>query len=214
MAQKTLIFDFDGTLADTFPLVVEVSYQLSGAKRLKKTEIDKLRSLPLLQAVRKLGISRWHIPRLILKTRPSMYPHMSGVSPFPGIEDMLRQLYNDGHRLFVLSSNRRGNVWAFLRAQKMDHYFTDVVSVFYGNSFYKVYGMHKVLKRWRLKREDTYYIGNETLDMHAAHRAGVKAVAVTWSGHTAADFAEYKPMAVVATPSELVDLFRSIETIQ
>ena len=208
MAQKILIFDFDGTLADTFPLVVDVTYKLSGAKRLSKAEIEKLRGFPLLKAVRSLGIARRYIPLLVLKTRPSMYPHMAGVAPFPGIETMLKQLYADGHRLFVLSSNRRSNVWAFLRAQGMDHYFTDVVSVFYGNSFYKVYGMHKVLKRWRLDKENAYYIGNEVLDMHAAHRAGVKAVAVTWSGHTNKDFNRESPYAVVATPDDMVRLFR------
>ncbi|HSX31649.1 MAG TPA: HAD hydrolase-like protein [Candidatus Saccharimonadales bacterium] len=208
MSQKTLIFDFDGTLADTFPLVVDVAYQLSGAKRLKKADIDTLRSLPLLQAVQRLGISRWHLPRLIMKTRPTMYPHMAGVKPFEGIDAMLAQLYGDGHRLFVLSSNRRSNVWAFLRAQHMDHYFTDVVSVFYGNSFYKVYGMHKVLKRWRLNRENAYYIGNETLDMHAAHRVGIKGVAVTWGGAAADDFNQSEPYVVVATTAELVALFR------
>lgn len=208
MAQKTLIFDFDGTLADTFPLVVEVAYQLSGAKRLTEKEIYKLRGLPLLRAVRQLGISRWHLPHLILKTRPSMYPHMAGVEPFPGIEAMLAKLYADGHRLFVLSSNRRRNVWAFLRAQHIDHYFTDVVSVFYGNSFYKVYGMHKVMKRWRLTKADTYYIGNETLDMHAAHRVGIKGIAVTWSGHVQNDFKKYQPFAVVRQPEDVVSLFR------
>lgn len=137
-----------------------------------------------------------------------MYPHMAGVQPFPGIEAMLAQLYADGHRLFVLSSNRRKNVWAFLRAQGLDHYFTDVVSVFYGNSFYKVYGMHKVMRRWGLAKANTYYIGNETLDMHAAHRVGIKGIAVTWSGHVQNDFKRYQPFAVVQKPEEVVILFR------
>lgn len=204
---KTVIFDFDGTLADTFSLIVEVSYELANkAKRLSPKEIEQLRRLPVLKAVPALGISWKQLPKVILLTRRHMYSRIQEVPIFPGINEALRQLDAAGVKLYILTSNHRRNAEAALRAHGLDHYFHDIVDVPYGNVFFKIYGLRKLLHRNRLKAENCYYVGNEVLDMLAAERSGMQAIATTWAGHDRTDLESTKPFAIIDKPEELIGL--------
>lgn len=204
---KTIIFDFDGTLADTFALVVDVSYEIAGnAKRLPPEQIEPLRRLPLLRAVRALGISWWQIPRLILLTRRRMFARIREVPVFPGVAETLRSLDQAGYRLCVLTSNHRRNVQMMLRAHGLEQYFSDIVGVPYGNVFFKIYGLRKLVHRNRLKAEDCFYVGNEALDLQAAERSGMHAIASTWGGHDRAELAATEPFAIIDKPEELLRL--------
>ncbi len=201
------IFDFDGTLADTWPLVVDISYQLSGgAQRLPETRINELRQQPLLQAVRMLGISRWRLPRMILFTRPYMLPRMHEVEPFPGIVDAIKQLHAAGHTLYILTSNRAQNVHAFLELQGLADYFTDVSGVYIGNVFYKIYGIHKLVHRYHLRKDDCYYVGNEPLDIVAAGRSGIHTIAICWGNAGKRALKAAKPDFLIDTPKQLAEI--------
>ncbi|HLZ15203.1 MAG TPA: HAD hydrolase-like protein [Candidatus Saccharimonadales bacterium] len=204
-----VIFDFDGTLADTFPLVVDISYELSGARRLPAKQIDALRALPLLEAVRLgLGVSRWALPRLTLLTRPRMYSRMHEVALFAGIPEMLKALRADGHTLYIVTSNRKRNVRAFLEAYQLDKYFDGIGTVLFGSVFYKVRGLRLLVRRKKLVPADCVYVGNEALDVHAAQRVGMRTVAVTWSGHSRSALEVTRPDAVVDQPAELPKVVR------
>ena len=200
---KVIIFDFDGTLADTFPLVVDVAYKLTGARRLPAEEIEKLRRLPLLKAVPQLGMRRRSVFTLILSTRAHMYPRMHEVPPFAGVPELVKELHEAGYRLLVLSSNRRRNVRAFLQAHQLEQYFEDEVSVLYGNVFFKAHGLRKLLRRKHVRAADCAYIGNEPLDMQAAERVGMRAIATTWSGQARSELADTRPSAIIDKPAEL-----------
>jgi phosphoglycolate phosphatase len=205
-----IIFDFDGTLADTFPLVVDISYELSGAQRLPAEKIESLRALPLLEAVRALGVPRLSLIRLSLQTRSRMYPRMHEVRPFPGVAEMLKTLHDAGHKLYVLSSNHERNVRAFLEAHQLAGYFDDVAGVFYGNVFYKVRGLRALVSRRKLSADACVYVGNEPLDMLAAARLGMQAVAVTWSGQQRAALLDAHPGMIIDTPTQLVKAIKEV----
>jgi phosphoglycolate phosphatase-like HAD superfamily hydrolase len=209
--KATFIFDFDGTIADTFPLVIDISYKLSGgARRLATKRIELLRRLPLLEAIRALGVRKRYLPRLILFTRRRMYPYMADVEAFENVPEMIRALHADGHRLFILSSNKKRNIQAFLDSHDLSRYFTDVAGVYYGSIFYKMYGLHKLLRRYDIKKERCYYIGNEPLDIRSAERVGLKAVAVTWSGQSRDELALTDPDVIVDQPRDIVKLARGV----
>lgn len=207
--KKTIIFDFDGTLADTFSLVVDVSYGIAGnTRRLPAPEVEPLRRLPLLKAVRALGISLWQIPRLILLTRRRMFSRIHEVPVFPGIPETLQRLDAEGYALCVLTSNHQRNAQAMLCAHNLERYFSDIVSVPYGNIFFKIYGLRKLLHRNHLRAENCFYVGNEVLDLHAAERAGMRAIATTWGGHDRDELAATKPFAIIDKPEELLKLVK------
>jgi len=209
--KATFVFDFDGTIADTFPLVVDISYQLSGgAQRLATKRIESLRRLPLLEAIRALKLRRRYLPRLILFTRRRMRPYMADVASFEGVPEMIKALHAEGHQLFILSSNTSGNIQIFLESHGLTDYFTDTATVYYGSVFYKIFGLRKLLKRYKLRRNECYYVGNEPLDIQAAERAGLHAIAVTWSGQSPEELACAEPDSMAKTPNDIVKLAQGL----
>lgn len=201
---STLIFDFDGTLADSFELVAEVAHELTGARLRTPDELEVLRRLPLLKAVRFMGVSWWMVPKLLIVFRKRMFDRMHQVKPYPGVATLLSELHNDGHHLLVMSSNREANVRACLRAHNLEHYFG---GVYHGSVFYKAYALRKILKQNKQSPVTAYYIGNEVMDVRAAQRVGMKSIAVTWSGQDRENLKQAGPTNLVDTPEAIRKLF-------
>lgn len=204
-----VIFDFDGTLADTFPLIVDVSYRLSpGAKRLPEKEIARLRRLPLLTAMRSLGIPILYTPLQLLLIRRRLTARISEVPPYEGVPQMLSQLHKDGHRLFVLTSNYKENAQIFLGNNNLQGLFVEVASVWYASRRLKARALRSMMKRHDMKPEETYYIGNEELDIEGAESAGIQSVAAAWGGFNKNELKKARPDAIIDKPQQLVDLLK------
>jgi len=204
-----VIFDFDGTLADTFPLVVDVSYRLApGTRRLPSRKIDRLRELPLLTAMRSLGIAYWYMPILMLFVRRRMTPRMTEVSPCEGVLPMLRTLQDAGHRMYILTSNYKENVHIFLKHHRVERFFGEVGTVYYASTAVKTRALKKMLQRNKMAPEESYYVGNEALDVEAADRAGIKSIATTWGGFNQQELRKAKPFAIIDKPMDLAGLLQ------
>src|SRR5690348_7374259 len=106
MAQKTIIFDFDGTLADTFYIAVGVFRMLAKSWHVTDdTEIERLRSLPARQVFKYLGVRWWQMPQIAYHGRKAIHEQRDKVRAFNGIPEVVKALHDQGYRLFVLSSN-------------------------------------------------------------------------------------------------------------
>lgn len=204
-----IVFDFDGTLADTFPLIVDVSYKLSpGVKRLPDKKIEELRRLPLLISFLHLGIPWTHMPYLVRHTRKKMTESIADAPPFEGIVKMIKDLHKDGHKLFIVSSNYPKNIRSFLKHHGLDKQITDVVGVPWGNTIIKWWALRSLARRHSMNLSSTYHVGNEALDIRAARIAGMLGIAVTWSGFSKKGLVRSKPFAVISKPAELPRLLQ------
>lgn len=202
---KTLIFDFDGTIADSFELALDIAHDLLGIERFDEKEIARLRGMPPSKIVRELRIPITRLPRLILKGRQKMHERMAEVHPFPGMPEILHALHTGGYHLLVMSSNSERNVRTFLRANNLESYFDGV----YGGValFNKAAALRKVIRRNRLVTADCFYIGDEVRDIVAATKVQVEPVAVSWGYQTAAALEKYHPYAVAKTPADFMRIF-------
>jgi phosphoglycolate phosphatase len=204
---KTLIFDFDGTIGDSFELVLEIAYELTGIERQNATEVERLRRLPLLKAVREMRIPMWSVPRLLVKGRQKMLERIGEVHPFPGMPEVLRELHANGYHLLVTSSNSEHNVRSFLRTNELESYFDGV----YGNAsvFNKAHSLKDVMKKNKLDAADCFYIGDEVRDVVAAAKVGIEPVAVAWGYQAKPALAKYHPYALLDEPTDLLQIFPS-----
>jgi phosphoglycolate phosphatase len=201
----TFIFDFDGTLADSFPLVADVTYEITGAPRLSAEQIKGLERLPMLQAVHGLGVPIWKMPQVMLLTRRRMTPRVATqVHPYEGIVETVRALRDAGHRLFILTSNYKRNVHEFLEAQQLSDCFENV---YHCSVFYKYIGMRRVVSLNNIDPATCYYVGNEPGDIRAATKTGIHGIAVTWSGQDETTLRATQPLKVMHTPNELLGVF-------
>lgn len=127
-----------------------------------------------------------------------------GTIPYPGIDEMLRELQAAGHRLAVLSNKPHPFTSAIVA-----HLFADI-------SFDHVQGQeagipHKpdphgsllTIQKMGLNATDCTFIGDSTIDLETAHRAGMHSIAVTWGYHDLEHLVAGKPGAIAATPAQV-----------
>ena len=202
---KSLIFDFDGTLADSFALLLDIAYEVTGVPRLPDAELEKLRQLPLIGAVRHLRIPLYRLPKLLLSGRQLMHDRLSEVGTFANMSEVLAELHRRGYDLYVMSSNSEMNVRVFLRNNNLEQLFTAV----YGNAsvINKAGAIKNVLRQHSIPASDAYYIGDEIRDMTAAHHVGVPAVGVTWGFQAPEALERTHPFAVAKKPADLLQIF-------
>ncbi len=200
----TILFDFDGTIADSFPLFVDVVRRRLGSRAVSAHAIEDLRRVPLLQAARMLGANLWNSVGLLWSVRRAMYPRMREVPVFPGIPGAIKELHAAGHKLFIISSNREASIRLFLAEHQLEPYFT---GVYHCGIFGKGAAIRKLMAREHLSARHGYYIGNEPGDIEDTQSVGVRAIAVTWSGHDRAALSHALPLDMLDKPSQLIHFF-------
>jgi phosphoglycolate phosphatase len=203
----TIIFDFDGTLADSFSLVLTTFHEISGrSKMVTPEEVVQLRKLPLLRAAEELHIPAWRIPFLLFKGRRAMRTRMNEVLPFGGIADMVKGLHAEGHQLFIMSSNSTQNVRKFLKMHHLNTYFERV----YGGVglFGKARALKRVLRINHLHAMTCLYVGDEPRDIEGSRHVGVTCVAVGWGFNAPQLLEEHKPYALATEPEQLPGIIK------
>lgn len=199
---KAVIFDFDGTLADSFKVAVEVTQTLTHrAEPVSDDEINRLRQMRLINVAKELGLPRWRWPLLMFRGRRLMARRLNEIQPFEGIEDVLAALSADHYSLFIMSSNSKRNVEVFLATHGLSAYFTQI----YGGVglFGKARALRIILRRNHLAPNDVIYVGDEPRDIEACKRVDVPCVAVAWGYNAPELLAEHAPMVVVRTSLQL-----------
>jgi len=203
---STLIFDFDGTIADSMELAIEIFYEITGHERVTDpAEIARLRTMPLLKVAREAKVAPHQIPRLLIKGRSLMHQRIDEVKAFPHLRDVFRQLHANGHQLFVMSSNSQQNVEYFLKARGLHDYFDGV----YGGIglFSKTRALRKIMHHRKIQPDECYYVGDEMRDVQAAKKARVRAVAVAWGYNDVAALRAQEPFAVAEKPADFLQIF-------
>lgn len=203
-AKRTVIFDFDGTLADTFVSSIRIFEKLMHRnKPYSPAEIQRLRGLTALHIVRELRIRPWKLPWLMLRGRALMRKEVETIVIFEGLEAVLQQLEAAGIDMYIISSNSPGTIRKVMEAKGLSKYFKRI----YGNVgiFGKAKMLRKVMDRNQLEATSIYYVGDEGRDVEAAKRVHVHSVAVGWGFNTPDLLAKHHPSALVTTPQELAD---------
>lgn len=187
-----IIFDFDGTLADSFPWFCSVMNDTArkfGFREIQEREIGELRELGTRQILERLGVPSWKLPAIAIHMRQLSAQSLGAVSLFPGAYDALAALSARGIKIAVVSSNaeetcRRtlGEAAAYVNA------FNCSASLWGKSSKFK-----SVAKSLGMNPGQAIAVGDEVRDIQAARRVGISCGAVTFGYNTAAALAAYRP---------------------
>ena len=203
---SNIIFDFDGTIADSLPVVIELFYKWSKREPYTKNEIETLRNMTAKEVVKSVGVPMWRVPSLLARGRRDFTKFIDQVEVFKGMPDVIAELHQRGHSLYLMSSNSSGNVHKYLKLHKIDQYFETV----YGNAglFNKARAMSRLIRRYKLDRQHTYSVGDETRDVDAAKKVRITSIAVNWGFNADQILKQHKPDHLISKPAELLDLIK------
>jgi len=188
-----VIFDFDGTLADSFPWFSEVLGDVAdrwGFRRVADGEDEALRHMSASAIFAYLGVPRWKVPLVAADLRKRQALELHRIRLFGGVATLLARLDAAGLRLGVASSNATANVQRVLGAELWG--LIDDSECGAGLSA-KHRRLRRLLRRARLAPCQALYIGDEIRDIEAARRVGMAAGAVTWGYNRLAALQQHRP---------------------
>lgn len=201
---KVIIFDFDGTLADTLETLLAITNRLAAEFGYPHIDLEAVRTLQRLSSrdiIRQSRIPIFKIPFLLRRLKADLQQEIHQVSLFPGIAEALKEMHQQGHILGIVTSNSTDNVNTFLDTHQLGHLFTFVCS---GTT---IFGKHRVirriLKQQGFDEDQVIYVGDETRDIESAGKIPIQIISVTWGFNTRQVLAQYQPDYLVDTPHEL-----------
>lgn len=200
---RVVIFDFDGTIGDTFWQGLEILNDLSkefGFRSLPPEELDAARDMTTRQLMRHLGISSRKLPSVASQGVRRLRARIGEVKPIAGMPEVLRQLHAQGLRLGIVTSNSEENVGLFLRNHDLEIFeFVRSSSRLLG----KAREIRQAMKKQGFTAGEAIFVGDETRDIEACKRAGMRCIAVTWGYNSARVLAAQNPRVMIERTDEL-----------
>ncbi|MBD2570284.1 HAD-IA family hydrolase [Anabaena lutea] len=210
MTQKVIIFDFDGTIADTVDALVTLANRLAlefGYVQITPNELALLRNLTSREIIKYSGISLFRIPFLVKKVKSELKDKIKDFQPIPGMKEVLTELKNQDFRLGIITSNSQENVTEFLNCHDLGYLFEFIHSGV--TIFGKTTIINNVLRQRQIKSQSVIYVGDETRDIEASKKANIKVIAVTWGFNSAEALLKQKPDFLIDHPSELLQIIKN-----
>jgi phosphoglycolate phosphatase len=177
---KLVIFDFDGTLADSLSWLLGISDRMAdefGFDRIDKNQVAMLRRLDAATLLRMHHVPLWKVPFIAARFRRLMSQQIAQIAPFPGVPEMLERLACAGCDLGVVTSNSCGNVRRVLGRKTSALLSTCQGGVSLAGKRAK---LKRILHRSGIDPAQAIFIGDEIRDIEAARHAGVASGAVAW----------------------------------
>lgn len=203
---RNWIFDFDGTICDSYVETLRVLNELAPAFRfraLQETQFEGLRDQGFAEFTKTLAMSHYKIPFVLHFGRKLMRKKMHLLKPFGQLPEVILELKSRGYFLGILTTNSQTNVEAFLRKHGI-HVFDFVRG---GSSVLgKARLLEEILQERGLSASNTVYVGDEARDIVAARRVGVRCIAVTWGFNSLRLIKEATPDLIVSSPTELLNV--------
>jgi len=208
---RYILFDFDGTLADTIDLAVNIYNRIApeyDRKPLTPEETKIIAGGRPQELLKQFGMSPQKLAVIMLRIKKEIHELMPDLLPFEGIPNAVRNIKGQGYRLAIITSNSRSNVNLFLKNNGMDQEFDFVYS---GKS---IFGKDKVFKRMFRKKNisssEAIYIGDETRDIEACKHVGIPIISVTWGMNNREILSTLNPDQMAHSPQEIIGCVEKI----
>lgn len=186
-----LIWDFDGTLFDTYPLM---------AQSLRQALLDERRDVPLEHIRALMNVTLGHALEQLKVSQRALERYKEnlhkagplGVQPFPGARELCERIVAEGGHNHLCTHRGSSARW-YMDAQGLSDCFTTWVTE--ENGFPRKPapdGVNYILSQSKPNKRHFMMIGDRELDILAAHRAGIRACR----------FAGGEPIESVSTEAE------------
>ena len=196
---KYIVFDFDGTIADTYSKIKGIVNDLKKEEN-KEIDFEEIRDHGTKYLIKKSGIPLWKMPKFVHRTMFEL-KQKGNIKLFPKMLNVFKRL-NKNYKLGIVSSNTEENIRFVLKKYDLENLFEFVYSR--SSLFGKHRTLKKMCKKYKIKPKEVIYIGDEDRDVIAAKKARIRIAAVTWGFNSKKRLKEKNPDYLIDNPEELL----------
>ncbi len=204
MRYDLAIFDFDGTLADSFPFFVSVVNALAqkhGFQPVDLRDIDTLRGYDAMRLLRHVNLPLWKMPAVGRSYQALMAKSVASIRLFPGVPELLRGLRAHGITTALVTSNSESIVRAILGPENVALISHSHCGV---SLFGKRHKLREVLRKAHCPSSRAIYIGDEARDFEAAESVHIAFGAVSWGFNSAESLKALGPQELFLSREEII----------
>ncbi len=183
MTKNAIIFDFDGTIAETIPLALEALRRACARKGLRVPSDEEFFKMfgPTEHGVVKILCpeNSEELFAMYLEEYKKLHQDISPM-PFKGMVELLKKLHARGVKLAIITGKSDETLEVSLTHYGIAQYF-DLAFTGGFNGSIKPECIAKVLEAWNMKPEDVLYVGDAITDVFDSRKAGVLPITARWS---------------------------------
>lgn len=209
---KAIIFDFDGTLADTLPICYDAFQNVF-------REFDNIdlspKEIKAMFGPSETGIIKENLINTNKEKAIELYykkyleNHSKLVKHNAPIDEMIKYLWDNGVKLGIVTGKARRSLNISLEALQMDHFFDVIVT---GDDVINPKphpeGVIKALSLLGVENNEAIFIGDSDADIQAGKEANVHTVGVQWlQNYQTAEFG-IEPDSFFNSVSQFVDFIK------
>ncbi|WP_433596115.1 HAD-IA family hydrolase [Lysinibacillus xylanilyticus] len=203
---KYIIFDFDGTLADStavFASAWNTIAQKYKFKGIELKEIESLKKLSIAERSKLFDFPMYKLPMILPQFYRLYRQSLNDVHLYDGIKEVLMEIDKKGYKILIISSNSQENILEFLKLNNI-HCVSNVLSST------RIFGKDKVIKKFLkdsgITPSEVFYIGDEQRDIVACKKVGVPIIWVSWGYDAIEVVQQEEPEYKVNTPQEILNI--------
>lgn len=208
---KYVVFDFDGTLADSKEVLLTVLDAIAVKHRLRKVDrddINRLIKLPIAERCKAIGLPLYKIPLLAQEFYRLYEKNLHLIRLIDGMRELLYALIDRGYGIAIISSNSEKNIRDFLVSRKID----GIKDVICSNN---LFGKNRIIEGFRKKHglagSELIYVGDEQRDVIASKKCGVRVIWVDW-GYDDIDLAKSEnPDYIAYKPEDILKILEEAD---
>ena len=203
---KLILFDFDGTIADSLEAIVNITNTFSERYKFRKITLDKiedLRNKSFTQVFKDVGLKFVKAPFLIRRVKKEFEHEIDNIKIYPGIKPVLKEL-SKTYKLGILTNNTKKNVESFLLKNDLEMF-----SLIYDAGFFsKARKLKRISRIEKIPLDKIIYVGDEIRDIKACKKAGVQIIAVTWGFNSKRRLKIEKPDYMVDNAKDILKILK------
>ncbi|PPA71160.1 HAD family hydrolase [Jeotgalibacillus proteolyticus] len=203
---KYVIFDFDGTLADSKQAMLTSWNAIARKYKYKEltfSDIEAMGRMSMRERSAMVNFPMYKIPIVIPQFYRLYKAALNKVEFFDGIKEMLQKIEEKGYKTVILSSNSKDNILTFLERNHV----SGISEVICSSS---IFGKDKLLNRFlmdhKLTPSEIIYAGDEQRDIIACKKAGVPVIWVSWGYDSIEVIEKLQPEFQAHSPEEILTI--------